>query len=91
MNKVIKWLPENIPKQSAVSVVHGDFRVDNLIFDKDDSSVVKAVLDWELSTLGKKNKVDSLYHEASLLVRVQCIVNEKTHNKVNCLKLDLIL
>jgi len=52
MNKVIKWLPENIPKQSAVSVVHGDFRVDNLIFDKDDSSVVKAVLDWELSTLG---------------------------------------
>ena len=60
MNKVIKWLPENIPKQSAVSVVHGDFRVDNLIFDKDDSSVVKAVLDWELSTLGKKNKVDSL-------------------------------
>ena len=33
MNKVMVWLQENIPEQSRVSVVHGDFRVDNLIFD----------------------------------------------------------
>ena len=52
MNKVIKWLPDNIPEQSSVSVVHGDFRVDNLIFDPEDPDKVKAVLDWELSTLG---------------------------------------
>ena len=46
------WLEENIPEQSRVSVVHGDFRVDNLIFDAEDPSTVRAVLDWELSTLG---------------------------------------
>ena len=33
MNKVMLWLQENIPEQSRVTVVHGDFRVDNLIFD----------------------------------------------------------
>ena len=33
MNKVMLWLQENIPEQRRVSVVHGDFRVDNLIFD----------------------------------------------------------
>ena len=52
MNKVMDWLPRNIPAQTGVSVVHGDFRVDNLIFDADDPGQVKAVLDWELSTLG---------------------------------------
>merc|ERR1719323_1246373 len=52
MNKVMDWLPRNIPAQTGVSVVHGDFRVDNLIFDADDPGKVKAVLDWELSTLG---------------------------------------
>ena len=52
MNKVMDWLPRNIPEQMGVSVVHGDFRVDNLIFDEGDPSNVKAVLDWELSTLG---------------------------------------
>ena len=52
MNKVMDWLSKNIPEQSKTSVVHGDFRVDNLIFDNDDPSKVLAVLDWELSTLG---------------------------------------
>jgi len=52
MNKVMEWLPRNIPKQTKTSVVHGDFRVDNLIYDKEDPSKVLAVLDWELSTLG---------------------------------------
>jgi len=52
MDKVIAWLPANIPTQKRTSVVHGDFRVDNLIYGKDDPSQVLAVLDWELSTLG---------------------------------------
>ena len=52
MTKLMDWLPKNIPDQIKTSVVHGDFRVDNLIFDKDDPSKVLAVLDWELSTLG---------------------------------------
>ena len=52
MNKVMDWLAKNIPEQSKTSVVHGDFRVDNLIFDKNDPSKVLAVLDWKLATLG---------------------------------------
>jgi len=52
MNTLMEWLPNNIPQQVGTSVVHGDFRVDNLIFDKDDYSKVLGVLDWELSTLG---------------------------------------
>lgn len=52
MNKVMEWLPKNVPPQIKNSVVHGDFRVDNLIYDKDDPEKVLAVLDWELSTIG---------------------------------------
>ena len=52
MNRVMAWLPENIPEQRKTSVVHGDYRVDNLIFDPSDPGKVLAVLDWELSTLG---------------------------------------
>ena len=52
MNKLMDWLAKNIPEQPKTSVVHGDFRVDNLIFDNNDPSKVLAVLDWELSTLG---------------------------------------
>ena len=52
MNKAMDWLAKNIPEQTKTSVVHGDFRVDNLIYDENDPSKVLAVLDWELSTLG---------------------------------------
>ena len=51
-HQVMAWLPANIPPQERTSVVHGDFRVDNLIYDLEDPSKVLAVLDWELSTLG---------------------------------------
>ena len=52
MNNAMDWLAKNIPEQTKTSVVHGDFRVDNLIYDENDPSKVLAVLDWELSTLG---------------------------------------
>ena len=52
MNKVMDWLPKNIPPQIKDSVVHGDFRVDNLIYDEKNPEKVLAVLDWELSTIG---------------------------------------
>ena len=52
MTRVMAWLPRNIPEQKATTVVHGDYRVDNLIFDSSDPGKVLAVLDWELSTLG---------------------------------------
>ncbi|WP_421792554.1 phosphotransferase [Hyphobacterium sp.] len=51
MDRLINWLPEATPDQDRASIVHGDFRLDNMIFAKDEPKVV-AVLDWELSTLG---------------------------------------
>jgi aminoglycoside phosphotransferase (APT) family kinase protein len=51
MDKLMEWLPKTVPQQLRVSVVHGDYRLDNMIFHADKPQV-KAVLDWELSTLG---------------------------------------
>lgn len=51
MDRLIEWLPETIPPQHESSVVHGDYRLDNMIFAADENRVI-AVLDWELSTLG---------------------------------------
>ena len=51
MEQLITWLPATLPDQTRTSVVHGDYRIDNMIFAKDKPQVL-AVLDWELSTLG---------------------------------------
>ena len=51
MDHLIAWLPAHAPDDAATSLVHGDFRIDNLIFDRAAPRVL-AVLDWELSTLG---------------------------------------
>jgi aminoglycoside phosphotransferase (APT) family kinase protein len=51
MDRLMEWLPTTVPEQRRVSVVHGDYRLDNMIFHADKPKV-KAVLDWELSTLG---------------------------------------
>jgi aminoglycoside phosphotransferase (APT) family kinase protein len=51
MDRLIEWLPRTVPEQERVSVVHGDFRLDNMIFHASEPRVI-AVLDWELSTLG---------------------------------------
>jgi aminoglycoside phosphotransferase (APT) family kinase protein len=51
MEKLIEWLPRTVPPQTRVSVVHGDFRLDNVIFAAHSPEVL-AVIDWELSTLG---------------------------------------
>ena len=51
MNRLIEWLPKTVPTQDRVAVVHGDYRIDNMIFDAD-APRVAAVLDWELSTIG---------------------------------------
>jgi aminoglycoside phosphotransferase (APT) family kinase protein len=51
VEKLIEWLPRTLPEQKRVSVVHGDYRLDNMIFHPTEPKV-KAVLDWELSTLG---------------------------------------
>src|SRR5712672_2652437 len=51
MDRLIEWLPRTVPEQKRVSVVHGDYRLDNIIFHPIEPRVI-AVLDWELSTLG---------------------------------------
>ncbi|QGZ61062.1 phosphotransferase [Paraburkholderia acidisoli] len=65
MHRLIEWLPQHMPDESnandtRVSVVHGDYRLDNLIFHPHEPRVL-AVLDWELSTLGHP-LADFSYH-----------------------------
>ena len=48
----IRLWRRRIPQQSRSSIVHGDYRIDNTILDSDDATRVRAVLDWEMSTLG---------------------------------------
>jgi aminoglycoside phosphotransferase (APT) family kinase protein len=51
VEKLIDWLPRTVPEQKRTSIVHGDFRIDNMLFAKRSASVM-AVIDWELSTIG---------------------------------------
>jgi aminoglycoside phosphotransferase (APT) family kinase protein len=51
MEHLMAFLPRTVPAQERVSVVHGDYRLDNMIFHAHEPKVI-AVLDWELSTLG---------------------------------------
>jgi aminoglycoside phosphotransferase (APT) family kinase protein len=64
MDRLIEWLPAHLPASardaSKVSVVHGDYRLDNLVFHPTEPRVL-AVLDWELSTLGHP-LADFSYH-----------------------------
>ncbi|MCV2368700.1 phosphotransferase [Roseateles oligotrophus] len=64
MDKLMDWLPGNIPASALdereVAIVHGDFRLDNLVFHPEQARVI-AVLDWELSTLGHP-LADFSYH-----------------------------
>jgi aminoglycoside phosphotransferase (APT) family kinase protein len=60
MERLIAWLPRNLPPPGPVRLVHGDFRLDNVILAPD-APVVRAVIDWELSTLGDP-LADFSYH-----------------------------
>ncbi len=60
MDRLIEWLAANIPDGDETSIVHGDFRVDNMIFHPTEPKIL-AVLDWELSTLGHP-LADFAYH-----------------------------
>lgn len=70
MDMLAEWLPAHVPEGDEVAVVHGDFRIDNLIFAAD-APRVAAVLDWELSTLGHP-LVDFAYH--LMMYRVPSII-----------------
>ncbi|WP_299309107.1 phosphotransferase family protein [uncultured Croceicoccus sp.] len=51
VEQLIEWLPATLPPQGRTAIIHGDYRIDNLIYAPD-SATVRAMLDWELSTLG---------------------------------------
>ena len=51
MDRLNAWLPEHIPVDDAVSLIHGDYRMDNMIFHPTEPRIL-AVLDWELATIG---------------------------------------
>lgn len=60
MDRLIEWLPHHIPSGDDTTIVHGDYRMDNLIFHPTEPRIL-AVLDWELSTLGHP-LADFSYH-----------------------------
>jgi len=60
MDRLIEWLPANIPPGDETAIVHGDYHLNNMIFHPSEPRVL-AVLDWELSTLGHP-LVDFAYH-----------------------------
>ena len=59
MHRLIEWLPKKIPDQKYTSIVHGDYRLDNIVIDGSNNSI--AILDWELSTIGDP-LADFAYH-----------------------------
>ncbi|MFT3804094.1 MAG: phosphotransferase family protein [Burkholderiaceae bacterium] len=60
MDRLIEWLPAHIPAGDETTIVHGDYRLDNLVFDAKQPRI-RAILDWELSTLGHP-LADFSYH-----------------------------
>ncbi|GAC1666956.1 MAG: phosphotransferase [Steroidobacteraceae bacterium] len=60
MERLIGWLPAHVPHDDDTCIVHGDFRIDNIIFHPTEPRIL-AVLDWELSTLGHP-LADFAYH-----------------------------
>lgn len=60
MENLIAWLPDNIPAERGAGLIHGDYRMDNLIFHPTEPRIL-AVVDWELSTLGDP-MADFAYH-----------------------------
>jgi aminoglycoside phosphotransferase (APT) family kinase protein len=60
MDRLIEWLPGAIPAGDETTIVHGDYRLDNLVFHPTEPRIL-AILDWELSTLGHP-LADFSYH-----------------------------
>lgn len=66
MDKLNEWLPQHIPASDETCIIHGDFRLDNMILHPTENRVI-AVLDWELSTLGDPLG-DFSYHMAPWVI-----------------------
>jgi len=60
MDRLVDWLPEHVPQTGPISIVHGDYRCDNLVFHPTEPRLL-AILDWELATIGDP-LADFAYH-----------------------------
>ena len=60
MERLIEWLPENVPDDAVTTIVHGDYGLNNMVVHPTEPRVI-AILDWELSTLGSP-LADLTYH-----------------------------
>jgi len=60
MDSLIEWLPQHLPPEAPPAIVHGDYRMDNLVFHKTEPRII-GLLDWELSTIGDP-LADFAYH-----------------------------
>ena len=102
MNQLMPWLTNNVPDDDGlVCLVHGDYRLDNLIFVNNEPKVA-AVLDWELSTLGhpfsdlayqcmqlRLPKMGTLRGLAGKDRRALCIPSEKEYVSNYCKKMNI--
>jgi aminoglycoside phosphotransferase (APT) family kinase protein len=52
LEAVGSWLERNLPRTQATTIVHGDYKLDNVMFDEEPPARLTAILDWEMSTLG---------------------------------------
>jgi len=52
MDRLARWLAERMPGESGACLIHNDYKYDNLVLDPEDVSRIKAVLDWEMATIG---------------------------------------
>lgn len=52
MDRVARWLNENLPPESGAAVIHNDYKYDNVMLDANDLTKIVAVLDWEMATIG---------------------------------------
>src|SRR5207249_362582 len=52
MDRVAIWLTEHKPTESGGCLIHNDYKYDNLVLDPENTSLIKAVLDWEMATIG---------------------------------------
>ncbi len=94
INQVIEWLNKSIPVESEHTLIHNDYKYDNVMFDPEDWTKVKAVLDWEMATLGDPlmdfGTTISYWSEEEDLAVFGELISLPTYQQGNPSKLELV-